>query len=204
MGIKNSSKMLLLCLVMICMPVLSLADTSTPATFKEKAKLLQADQQQLADTMKLRELSCTRTATKQLLGDLGDNWSVGSHVSTQVLKYDLASKKVGSAENLGMGLAFRYYKEGVSDIKPECRAITTDAKTLDEDPKNGKIRFALFSINPTIYYSKPQNGSDANTQPAVVLSFLNDLVSFGFGFNLTGADKGHTFMLLSLGVGFNP
>jgi len=200
----NLLRILLLCLVTTYMPALSLADTSTPATFKEKAKQLQAEQQQLADTMSLRERSCIRATTQKLLGDLGDNWSVGSHLSTQVLKYDLASKKIGSAENFGMGLAFRYYNERVSNIKPECRATTTDAKTLDEDPQNGKIRFAWFSINPTIYYSKPQNGSDANTQPAIVLSFLNDLVSFGFGFNLTGVDKGHTFMLLSLGVGFNP
>ena len=204
MAKTNFCRALLLCFITICVPTIALADTSPSPTYEEKKRLVEADQKQLTDTMRLRELSCVRTATKKLLGDIGDHWSVGSHVSTQVLKYDLASKKIGSAENLGMGLAFRYYNDEISAIKPECRATTTDAKTLDEDPKNGKIRFALFSINPTIYYSKPLSGSDANTQPAIVLSFLNDLVSFGFGFNLTGADKGHTFMLLSLGVGFNP
>jgi hypothetical protein len=204
MGKINFCRILLLCLVTTWVPALALADTPNPLTFEEKEKQLQADQKQLADTMKLRELYCLRTTTRKLLGDFGDNWSVGSHVSTQLVKYDLASKKVGSAENLGMGVAIRYYKEQVSNIKPECRATTFDAKTLDDDPKNGKIRFAWFSINPTIFYSKPLNGSDANVQPAIVISALNDLVSFGFGFNLTGVDKGHTFMLLSLGVGFNP
>ena len=204
MNKTNLCMSLCLWLVAVCAPAISLAQSASLLTFEEKEKQLQADRKQIADKIKLREEFCKRNTSKILLGDFGDNWSTGTHVSTQAIKYDLASKKASSAENLGMGIAIRYYKEKVSDIKSECRATTFDAKNVDEDPDKGKIRFASFSINPTVYYSKPQNSSDFNTQPALVISFLNDLASFGVGFNLTGADKGHVFLLLSLGVGFNP
>ncbi len=214
----NLCMRLCLWLVTVYAPAISFAQTAPPSTFaerekqfqdekqlQEREKQLQSDLRQMrAEKIRSREYFCKRETNTKLLGDFRDNWSAGTHLSTQVLKYDLAAKKASSAENLGMGIAIRYYNEKVSDIKSECRATTFDAKNVDEDPDKGKIRFALFSINPTVFYSKPQNSSDFNTQPALVFSFLNDLVSFGLGFNMTGADKGHVFVLLSLGAGFNP
>ena len=60
----------------------------------------------------------------------------------------------------------------------------------------------LFAISPFVYVSKVEATGDLNVQPAIQVSFLSDLVTVGTGFNLTGTDKGHVFLLLSLGWGF--
>lgn len=50
--------------------------------------------------------------------------------------------------------------------------------------------------------SKVEATNDLSVQPAIQVSFLRDLLTVGTGFNLTGTDKGHAFLLLSLGWGF--
>src|SRR5437899_616176 len=96
----NFCKILLLCcLGMTCVPTLSRAETSPPPTVADKDKpntpnmgteLEKATQEnlQLLNTINARVEYCKRPSTRRLLGDLGTDWSVGSHVSTQVLKYD--------------------------------------------------------------------------------------------------------------------
>lgn len=157
---------------------------------------------------------CTSHITKPL-GDLGTNWSVGPAVSTQLLKYDLASKQASFNTSVGVGASFRYYPQTtyrgannqtytvpISGIRPACRATTTDAVSIDDDPKNGKIGEPLFSITPTVYASKFENSGDFAVQPAILLGAFRDLINVGAGFNLTGPDKGHVFLLFSLGYGF--
>ncbi len=145
------------------------------------------------------------------IGDLGDRWSVSPSASVQVIKYDLASKQASINKSLGAGASFHYYKDSdlqlggkqlqIKDIKPECRATTFSAKDVHEDPENGKIAYSLFSITPTIYASQDQ-GADFSVQPALLVGVFRDLINVGAGFNLTGPDKGHVFLLFSVGAGF--
>lgn len=86
----------------------------------------------------------------------------------------------------------------LSSVKPECRASTSDFGKERMD----KLASAIFSITPIIYYSKQTTENDLNIQPAIMLSFLDDIVSIGTGFNLTGQEKGKMFLLMSLGYGF--
>jgi hypothetical protein len=155
--------------------------------------------------------SCLRPKEAQkYLGDLGDNWSVGPGVSAQLLKYDLASKQVSFNRSIGVGASFRYFsaieingeKLKVSDIKPECRATSFSASDVFDDATNGKLIANLFSITPTLYATQAEN-SDLSVQPAILLGLFRDILNFGTGFNLTGPDKGHAFLLFSIGSGFN-
>jgi hypothetical protein len=178
------------------------------------------------------------------------NWSVGSAISTQAVKYTFGTKKASSNVSAGAGLAIRYYgksplgtgdaaaklgftKSDLDAIKqlekparqagqpePEsgkyydketdtyylplhkiaaaCRASTSDiGKDRDE-----KLAASIFSITPTIYYSKLDTASDLSLQPALLVGFFDDIISVGPGFNLTGPDKGKVFLVLSLGYGF--
>jgi len=155
--------------------------------------------------------SCLRPKEAQkYLGDLGNNWSVGPGVSAQLLKYDLASKQVSFNRSVGVGASFRYFstiemnreKLKVSDIKPECRATSFSATDVFDDATNGKLIANLFSITPTLYATQADN-SDLSVQPAILLGVFRDILNFGTGFNLTGPDKGHAFLLFSIGSGFN-
>lgn len=86
----------------------------------------------------------------------------------------------------------------LSSIKPECRATTSDIGK----ERSQKLASSLFSITPIVYYSKQTTESDLNIQPAIMLGVLDDIISIGTGFNLTGQEKGKMFLLLSLGYGF--
>jgi len=139
------------------------------------------------------------------------NWSVGPAVSTQLIRYDLASKRAAFNASVGAGASFRYYpdvefgdgsKLSIKQIKPECRANSLSAVSIDDDPKNGKIGSPFFSITPTIYASKLEN-DDLAVQPAILLGFFRDILNVGTGFNLSGPNKGHVFLLFSVGIGFN-
>ena len=154
---------------------------------------------------------CTNNILKPL-GDLGPYISVGPAVSTQLIRYDLASKKAGFNTSVGAGASIRFYpitkneKDGtryyISQIRTDCRATTSDAVSIDDDPVKGKMGEPLFSITPTVYASKLETSGDLNVQPAVLLGFFRDLINVGAGFNLSGTDKGHVFLVFSLGYGF--
>jgi len=139
------------------------------------------------------------------------NWSVGPAVSTQLIRYDLASKRAAFNASVGAGASFRWYPDvefgdkstlSIKQIKPECRANSLSAVSIDDDPKNGKIGSPFLSITPTIYASKLEN-DDLAVQPAILLGFFRDILNFGTGFNLSGPNKGHVFLLFSVGIGFN-
>ena len=86
----------------------------------------------------------------------------------------------------------------LSSIKPECRASTSDFGQERKD----KLAASIFSITPIVYYSKQTTENDLNLQPAIMIGVLDDIISFGTGFNLTGQEKGKMFLLMSLGYGF--
>ena len=145
------------------------------------------------------------------IGDIGDRWSVNPSASVQIIKYDLASKKASVNKSLGVGASFHFYKDSdlqvdgrqlrIKDIKPECRATTFSAKDVHEDSESGKIAYSLLSITPTLYGSQDQ-GADFSVQPALLVGVFRDIINVGTGFNLTGPEKGHVFLLFSIGAGF--
>lgn len=90
------------------------------------------------------------------------------------------------------------YSLPVSKISTACRATTSD---IGKD-RTEKLASSLISITPTIYYAKQANEGDLSLEPALLLGFLDDIISIGPGFNLTGPEKGKVFLVLSLGYGF--
>lgn len=164
------------------------------------------------DDMVKRIQECLRPhGTPTYMADLGKRWSVTPAASVQIFKYDLASKKVSVNQSLGAGASFNFYKASdlvvggqqldIKDISPDCRANTFSSKDVHEDPKKGKIAYSLFSITPTIYASQDQ-GNDFSIQPALLVGVFRNLFNVGTGFNLTGPDKGHVFLLFSMGAAF--
>lgn len=105
-------------------------------------------------------------------------------------------------EQYGNTYGMRENKNGVTvplaSIAPECRANSSDIGKA----RTEKLASSLFSIIPIVYYSKQTADTDLNVQPALMVGFLDDIVSIGTGFNLTGQEKGKMFLLLSLGYGF--
>ena len=152
--------------------------------------------------------SCVKTSQEPVaIGDIGD-FSIGPSVAAQVLRYDLASHKAAFNTGIGAGVSARWYgktevggtKYSIKDIKSECRADTVDTAFKTSDNKF-KVGYSI-AISPFLYVSKVEGTADMNIQPAIQVSFLSDLLTVGTGFNLTGTDKGHMFLLLSLGYGF--
>ena len=102
------------------------------------------------------------------IGDLGSRWSVRPAASVQIIKYDLASKKVSINKSLGAGASFHFYSDSdlsidgtqlrIKDIKPECRATTFSAKDIHEDPKEGKIAYSLFYNANNLCVARPRHG----------------------------------------------
>lgn len=190
-------------------PSVTFAQVAPAATIGPPAN--QIVRPKVSDAVVTRINSCLRPKeAPKYLGDLGDSWSVGPGVSAQLLKYDLASKQVSFNRSIGVGASFRYFsairidgeKLKVSDIKPECRATSFSASDVFDDATNGKLIANLFSITPTLYATQSEN-SDLSVQPAILLGVFRDILNFGTGFNLTGPDKGHAFLLFSIGSGFN-
>lgn len=150
---------------------------------------------------------------KTIFGQIDGQWSVGPTVSTQLIKFDMAKKQAGFNASVGAGASFRFYrpiriKNGdgsllqkvyIGQVRTECRQTSFgwDRKSYRASP--------LFSITPTLYATKPTSAGDLAIQPAIVLGFFEDVLNFGVGFNLTGPpeEKGHVFLLMSIGTGFN-
>lgn len=156
------------------------------------------------------ETKCVKNLSDEpvAIGDFGDHISIGPSVAAQVLRYDLASKQAAFNTGVGAGISMRWYQKtkiganewGINQIKSGCRADTLDSAFKTKD--NKYYVGYLFAISPFVYVSKVEATGDLNVQPAIQVSFLSDLVTVGTGFNLTGTDKGHVFLLLSLGWGF--
>jgi hypothetical protein len=151
-------------------------------------------------------------------GDFGDHISFGPTVAAKAFNYDLASKKIAFNAGLGAGLSMRFYNTvhfksgkdaagkpvspisyGISQIRKRCRAETFDAAWLKSD---NQMVIPLFSISPMVFASKSEQTDEIQVQPAITVGFLGELVNAGVGFNLSGPDKGHVFLLLSIGYGF--
>ncbi len=70
------------------------------------------------------------------LGDLGDNWSVGSKATVALFRYNLATERSSFNEkSVGVGLSFRYYSDdqlgsightSIKNVPRACRARTED------------------------------------------------------------------------------
>jgi hypothetical protein len=168
-----------------------------------------------ADGGCLKDLSEESVAT----GDFGDYISFGPTVAAKAFNYDLASKRVAFNAGVGAGLSMRIYNTvgfkgregkngktgelpasyGISQIRKRCRAETYDLAWLK--PDNQRVA-PLISISPMIFASKSDRDNEIQVQPALTVGFLGELINVGAGFNLSGQDKGHVFILLSLGYGF--
>jgi hypothetical protein len=168
-----------------------------------------------ADGGCLKDLSEEPVAT----GDFGDYISFGPTVAAKAFNYDLASKRVAFNAGVGAGFSMRIYntvgfkgKEGkngktaelpasygISQIRKRCRAETYDLAWLK--PDNQRVA-PLISISPMVFASKSDRDNEIQVQPALTVGFLGELINVGAGFNLSGQDKGHVFILLSLGYGF--
>lgn len=142
-------------------------------------------------------------------GDISPNISVGSYVTTQLIRYNLSTKKAAlNAPGLGTGIAFRYYPDSelakISDARGDIRRIKQEcrATTLSTDGKSKPMVSPLFSIAPTMFIAKSEDSPDLILQPAIVAGFLRDLVSVGVGYNLTGPGRHQMFILFGVGVGF--
>lgn len=90
------------------------------------------------------------------------------------------------------------YSLPVNKISTTCRATTSDIGT----DRTAKLASSLFSLTPTVFYVKQATESELSLQPAFLVGFFDDIISIGPGFNLTGAEKGKVFLVLSLGYGF--
>ena len=124
----------------------------------------------------------------------------------QGLKRPYSTKKTGFWEEFKD--EFRYasaiYSPGdaettsISEIPVGCRAKTTDILNAGD-----KIS-AWFSISPTFYVFQEKEDDDVGVQLALNLGFLNDILSIGVGYNLSGNDAGEWFIMAgpSLGIQF--
>jgi hypothetical protein len=157
---------------------------------------------------------CLKDLSKEPVaaGDFG-NVSFGPTVGIKALTYDLSSKKVSFNAGLGAGVSLRLYNDvkfyspegnvteryGINRIRKKCRGETFDGSWLQ--PDNQKI-IPWMSITPMVFASKTDREDEIVVQPALTVGFLGELINVGTGFNLSGPDKGHVFMLLTLGYGF--
>ena len=147
-------------------------------------------------------------------GDFGNRISFGPTIAAKAFNYDLASKQVTFNAGLGAGISMRYYGKvrfyddkgeetgesyGIRHIRKKCRAETFDGAWLK--PDNKKVA-PWVSITPIVFASKTERSDEIQVQPALTVGFLGELVNVGAGFNLSGPDKGHVFLLLSIGYGF--
>lgn len=166
------------------------------------------------------------------LGSAMSNWSVGTSVSTQLIRYNFSSKKTSLNTNAGAGISFRYYgnsplgddqeikRLGFSEKGKEEKLeydqdgntytlpvykIKPDCRATTSDfgkERKDKLAGSIFSISPTLYASKQENSQDVSVQPAILLGFLDDIINIGTGFNLSGPETGKMFLVFSLGYGF--
>src|SRR5207249_11637045 len=64
-----------------------------------------------------------------------------------------------------------------SMVSTACRATTSD---IGKD-RTDKLASSVFSITPTVFYAKQANENDLSLQPALLLGFLDDILSIGPG-----------------------
>lgn len=148
------------------------------------------------------------------IGDWFKRLSVGNIFNYSLVQYNLADKKAAlNTQAAGFGVAFRYYTKnqlaqaGTDDIETvplSCRARTADLLDFNVAP-NGELPKigAAFSLAPTFYVFKDKNENDLGTQLALNLGFLNDFLTIGVGWNLSGPDAGEWFILAGPSVGFS-
>lgn len=147
------------------------------------------------------------------IGDLSDNISVGSKAVAAAFRYNIATEKAAFNERTaGVGLSFRYYsdsqlanagKTSIREVPRACRARTEDLLDFSVAKNGEKAKVgSLFSISPTIFLSKAETEGDVSIQPAIVVGFLNDIISIGTAYNLTGTGKGQWSLLIGPSYGF--
>ncbi len=153
-------------------------------------------------------------------------WTVGTAILSETIRYDFGKKKAGVFEGAGIGASFRFYRDietlgkvkkykedgtpvyedgmepkklRLHQIHEKCRSATLKSST------KATIATPMFSITPSIFASKPVKDQEFRVEPALMLGFFQDLINVGVGFNLTGedGDVGDVFLLFSLGAGFN-
>ncbi len=144
--------------------------------------------------------------TYHYFGDYFDNFSVGPVASYSLVRYNLADKKSSfNAKSAGGGLSVRWYPSshlkdfGVNSIKEVPRGCR--AQTEDLMPDNKVV--APLSFAPTFYLSQGENEGEVETQLAFNLGMLNDLVTVGIGWNLSGKDAGEWFVIIGPSFGFS-
>jgi hypothetical protein len=152
---------------------------------------------------------------KNSIGDLGDHWSVGSKATASFFRYNLATEKASFNERtLGLGLSFRYYSEdqlknadgatSIQNVPKACRARTEDLLDFARDKSDGtraKVG-SWISISPTLFVSKAETDADVSIQPAIVVGLLNDIISIGTAYNLSGVGQGQWSILIGPSYGF--
>ena len=62
---------------------------------------------------------------------------------------------------------------------------------------------AWVSLQPTFYLSQAENEGELETQLALNLGFMNDLMTVGAGWNLSGENAGEWFVIIGPSFGFN-
>ena len=172
---------------------------------------------------------------RPLFGDIEflgmNNWSVGTAVSTQLVRYNFSTKKTSMNTSVGAGISLRYYGDSPVGNAAEAKRLGfTDqdiSEMRHEDGKDyyklpvykispacrattsdfgkerkEKLASSIISITPTLYASKQENSQDVSVQPAILLGFLDDIINIGTGFNLSGPETGKVFLVFSLGYGF--
>jgi len=154
------------------------------------------------------------------------NWAVGPTISYSLIQYNLADKKSSlNATAAGVGAAFRFYSSNdladfgeyqlqrsrkpkganetmkyaedttIQDIPPGCRAGTYDIN------ENTKIS-SLFSFAPAVYAFQEKDADDMGVQLAVNIGIMDDIFSFGAGWNLSGDNAGEWFVLFGPSFAF--
>ena len=90
----------------------------------------------MTEDVQKRIIGCLRPqGAPKYLGDIGDHWSVGSAVSAQLVKYDLASKQVSFNRSIGVGASFRYYTaEEIDGKKFKVSDINRNAEPRRSQP----------------------------------------------------------------------
>ncbi|WP_447970199.1 hypothetical protein [Nitrospira sp. M1] len=142
-----------------------------------------------------------------------DQASAGNITTYSLLRYNLADKKSSfNDQAAGFGLALRWYTEAqlakanttkISDVPTACRATTRDIVDYF-NPEKGLPKIApLFSVAPTIFVSQDKDDSMLTVQPALTIGILNDFISMGVGYNLSGPDAGEWFILAGPSIGFS-
>lgn len=158
---------------------------------------------------------------------MDNHWGVSANATAQLIRYNITEGRASlSAPGLGLGISFRYY--GNTDMrampKPnpdgtydnvdyskseeeintyrELRRIKQNTDCLGtrwNDNITQKAAVHSFSLNPTLFVAKEENESKLALQPAFLVGFFRELLTVGFGVNMTGKDRGDVFMVLGLG-----